>query len=75
MYTQPGICAKAQERYRLAKTFLGLPVDRSQIKEFCVHFLRDKANEFNQILKGIHKPNSIKMISKIFSISQIVQFT
>lgn len=59
MYTQADICVEAQERYRLAKTFLGLPVDRPQIKEFCVHFLRDMTNEFNQIFKGIHNPNSI----------------
>lgn len=62
------------ERYGSSKTFNEPPVDRPQSNEFCVHvhFLRDKVNECNQIFKGICNPNSIKIISKIFSISQIV---
>lgn len=54
-----------------SKSFRGPPVEKPQIKDFCVqiHFLRDREIDF---IKWIHNPDGIKMIAKVFSLSKIV---
>lgn len=69
MYTNICIEISTDRDMDCPKSFRGPPSWETQIKDLCVHmhFLRDREIDF---MKGFPSLDSIKMISKVFSLSK-----